>query len=145
MVVVVVVVYPKVRDNNWRDIPVDVPSPTKILGGDVCPASPAGLTPVTETRHASQDSISVKLMCRWPSRGNRSAVQFTTFLSAFKAHADDSHPYLTAAAAFLLSPGGRFYHHTTARGGALPRVSRSAGRNRSQYTASRLVKTTGRL
>ena len=35
MVVVVVVVYPKVRDNNWGDIPVDVPSPTKILGGCV--------------------------------------------------------------------------------------------------------------
>ena len=40
---------PKVRNNIGGDIPVDVP-PTKILGGDVSPASPAALTPVTYQR-----------------------------------------------------------------------------------------------
>jgi len=37
--------YPKVRNNIGGDIAVDVP-PNQNIGGDVSPASPAGLTPV---------------------------------------------------------------------------------------------------
>ena len=40
--------YPKVRNNIGGDIPVDVP-PNQNIGGDVSPASPAGLTPVRIT------------------------------------------------------------------------------------------------
>ena len=37
--------YPKVRNNNGGDIPIDVPA-NQNIGGDVSPASPAALTPV---------------------------------------------------------------------------------------------------
>jgi len=40
--------YPKVRNNIGRDIPVDVPPQLKYWG-DVSPASPAALTPVLST------------------------------------------------------------------------------------------------
>jgi len=37
--------YPKVRKNIGGDIPIDVPT-NQNIGGDVSPASPAGLMPV---------------------------------------------------------------------------------------------------
>ena len=57
--------YPKVRNNSGRDIPVDVP-PTKILG-DVSPASPAGLTPVVKWVSSSSSSCSCSCMVEYLS------------------------------------------------------------------------------
>jgi len=37
--------YPKVRKNIEGDMPIDIPT-NQNIGGDVSPASPAGLTPV---------------------------------------------------------------------------------------------------
>ena len=46
--------YPKVRNNLGGDIPIDVPT-NQNIGGDVSPASPAGLTPVI-LRHTNVKS-----------------------------------------------------------------------------------------
>jgi len=37
--------YPNIRNNIGGDIPIDVPT-NQNIGGDMSPASPAGLTPV---------------------------------------------------------------------------------------------------
>ena len=44
--------YPNVRNSIGGDMPIDVPA-NQNIGGDVFPASPAALTPVT-LRHSSK-------------------------------------------------------------------------------------------